>query len=105
MENGGAIFNNAAGTISVDDETLNNGLHIFGGDICDNYASNSGGAIYNENDSLFEMYGGAINNNRVTSEDNSQIFGGALFNRGTFNMYGGEYCDNNASCGGSSFIY
>ena len=87
-------------------------LNLFGGTITDNHAKSSGGAVVVQGECTFNMYGGAITGNSVTSylktdaegkvildASGNQTYynanGGALYvANGVFNMYGGEISGN-----------
>ena len=65
----------------------------------------AGGAAIINVSGILNIYGGYINNNSVntniTEESNISSYGGAIFNNGAFNMYGGVISNGYANRGGA----
>ena len=92
-------------------------FYLYGGSITKNNSDpdnnvNGGGVslkgTYDANDTLFEMYGGAITNNENTvksyldSADNSG--GGVTLTNAAFNLYGGDITNNSSKLGGGVYV-
>ena len=78
----------------------------------------AGGAAVLVADGVFNMHGGLISNCHVNTKDSANTAqddqtagydnsscGGAVYNHGTFNMYGGTVSDSSAARGGAIYSY
>ena len=86
INNGGAIYNTANGTLTVNGATFKS-----------NKATNNGGAIYNN---------GTLTVNGATTTFNSNTannYGGAIHNSGTLNVAGATFNRNGANVAGAIF--
>jgi len=76
---GGAIFNNAPGTVALTDSTLSRNRALGGSD-----SSCEGGAVYNEGTMTIARC--TINRNLSILEDLGESFGGGIANEGTMTI-------------------
>lgn len=70
-------------------------VNMFGGEICDNYSSTNGSAVYNHG--RFNLYGGSIHNNSTDGRGN-------IYNVRIFNQEGGAI-ENNKSSNYGAAVY
>ncbi len=77
-------------------------LNLWNGIITGNTVTHKGGGVYNA--ATFNMYGGSITNNAVTTYSSSDIGGAGVCNNenGKFNMYGGVISSNTAGSSAQS---
>ena len=70
-------------------------VNMYGGEICDNYSSTNGSAVYNHG--RFNLYGGSIHNNSTDGRGN-------IYNVRIFNQEGGAI-ENNKSSNYGAAVY
>ena len=70
-------------------------VNMYGGEICDNYSSTNGSAVYNHG--RFNLYGGSIHNNSTDGRGN-------IYNVRVFNQEGGAI-ENNTSSNYGAAVY
>lgn len=70
-------------------------VNMYGGEICDNYSSTNGSAVYNHG--RFNLYGGSIHNNSTDGRGN-------VYNVRVFNQEGGAI-ENNKSSNYGAAVY
>ena len=70
-------------------------VNMYGGEICDNYSSTNGSAVYNHG--RFNLYGGSIHNNSTDGRGN-------IYNVRVFNQEGGAI-ENNKSSNYGAAVY
>ena len=86
--NGGGIYVNNCGVLTLEKGLISNNLAL------------TGGGVYNDTDSTFTMNGGEISGNS-TNETISSANGGGVANRGVFTLNDGAIINNAANYGGA----
>ncbi len=76
------------------------------GEIWDS-ASDAGGSAFMITYGTVNMYGGLITENEssVSGSDSTSAYGGAIYNRSAFNMFGGTISNNKGARGGAIYCY
>jgi hypothetical protein len=83
-------------------------LDLNGYTITYSNSSNNGSVIEMRNSATFTLYdckNGTGSDGKITGGTNSGYGGGVYMHTGTFNMYGGNICDNTAGIGGGVCLY
>ena len=70
-------------------------FNMYGGRIAFNRSTENGNGVYNDASASFNLYMGEISNNG--SLTSGTVDGGGVYNKGTFNMYGGKVNGNGKS--------
>ena len=76
------------------------------GEIWDS-ASDAGGSAFMITYGTVNMYGGLITENEssLSESDSTSAYGGAIYNRSAFNMFGGTISNNKGARGGAIYCY
>ncbi len=116
----GSVLDIYDGVAILDHKKLSNSAQFMATDysISESAVHKVGGAAVTVTSGVFNMYGGRIAGNEVSTKDSTNTdeaaraegydiscLGGAIFNYGTFNMHGGEISENSAARGGAVYNY
>ena len=101
---GSAIDSGSTEDVGGSIHALGGTINMYGGEISGGYAQYRGGNIYLNSKTVFNMYGGIIQNGATVSDVDGPRGGNIFIYSGTFNMYGGKILEGESRNGKSIYL-